>query len=67
MHFPTWIDLKGQDSVPDTVHHVAVFVDPKADQIWRNPKRAIRTDGVHSHDNVDFSSNSPGLTQTELH
>ena len=22
MHFPTWIDLKGQDSVPDTVHHV---------------------------------------------
>ena len=22
MHFPTWVDLKGQDSVPDTVHHV---------------------------------------------
>ena len=22
MHFPTWIDLKGQDSVPETVHHV---------------------------------------------
>ena len=30
MHFPTWIDLKGQDSVPDTVHHVvsmAQFID----------------------------------------
>ena len=22
MHFPTWIDLKGRDSVPETVHHV---------------------------------------------
>ena len=22
MKFPTWIDLKGQDSVPETVHHV---------------------------------------------
>ena len=21
MHFPTWVDLKGQDSVPETVHH----------------------------------------------
>lgn len=26
MQFPTWIDLKGQDSVPDTVHHVVSFV-----------------------------------------
>jgi hypothetical protein len=22
MYFPTWIDLKGQDAVPETVHHV---------------------------------------------
>eukprot|EP00128_Syssomonas_multiformis_P017191 Colp12_sorted_trinity150504_noHs@1768 len=22
MHFPTWVDLKGIDSVPETVHHV---------------------------------------------
>jgi len=22
MHFPTWVDLKGQDAVPETVHHV---------------------------------------------
>lgn len=25
---PTWVDLKGRDSVPDTVHHVVVRVDP---------------------------------------
>ncbi len=22
MYFPIWVDLKGQDSVPETVHHV---------------------------------------------
>ena len=24
MHFPTWVDLKGQDAVPETVHHVVI-------------------------------------------
>ncbi|KAJ8302960.1 hypothetical protein KUTeg_019356 [Tegillarca granosa] len=26
MYFPTWIDLKGQDAVPETVHHVLSFI-----------------------------------------
>ena len=26
MHFPTWVDLKGRDSVPETVHHVVSFI-----------------------------------------
>lgn len=34
MHFPTWVDLKGEDSVPDTVHHVVVPVNPKTDRLW---------------------------------
>jgi hypothetical protein len=34
MHFPQWIDLKGQDSVPDTVHQVVCMVDPKVDKSW---------------------------------
>ena len=29
MSFPTWVDLKGEDSVPDTVHHCVVRVHPK--------------------------------------
>lgn len=58
MHFPMWIDLKGQDSVPDTVHHVVVRVDPKNDQTWRSLKRCIQTDGVH--DGVNFQSNPQG-------
>lgn len=32
MHFPTWVDLKGEDSVPETVHHVVVLVDPQRDR-----------------------------------
>ena len=25
MYFPTWIDLKGADAVPETVHHCVSF------------------------------------------
>lgn len=34
MHFPQWIDLKGQDSVPDTVHQVVCMIDPNEDMSW---------------------------------
>lgn len=50
MHFPVWIDLKGEDAVPETVHHVAVLVDPRTDGSWRTAERRIRTDGVHAAD-----------------
>lgn len=26
MNFPTWVDLKGEDAVPETVHHVVALV-----------------------------------------
>ncbi|GAB1597636.1 ATP-dependent RNA helicase DDX1-like [Argonauta hians] len=51
MYFPTWIDLKGQDSVPETVHHVVCEVDPNVDTQWKNMKFHIQTDGVHYKDN----------------
>lgn len=60
MHFPTWVDLKGEDSVPDTVHHVVVTVDPRSDMSWHNLSRRIHTDGVHSSDRLVPSSTSPG-------
>lgn len=46
---PTWVDLKGKDTVPDTVHHVIVKVDPAADPSWRAITDAP-TDGVHKGD-----------------
>lgn len=56
MHFPMWVDLKGEDSVPETVHHVVVMVDPQTDKSWHNIIHHIETDGVHypnknKHDN----------------
>ncbi|XP_075234522.1 ATP-dependent RNA helicase Ddx1 [Lycorma delicatula] len=58
MHFPTWVDLKGEDAVPETVHHVVVMVDPQKDKSWQNLKKHIMTDGVHAKDNVHPGSNT---------
>ena len=60
MHFPTWIDLKGEDSVPETVHHVVVTVDPRTDMSWHNLLKRIPTDGVHSKDQLIPTSAAPG-------
>ena len=42
MHFPVWIDLKGQDSVPDTVHHTvdSVVVDLMCINIYFNQNKS---------------------------
>lgn len=53
MHFPTWVDLKGEDAVPETVHHVIVLVDPQKDKSWRNLRTCIETDGVHTRDEMN--------------
>lgn len=63
MHFPTWVDLKGEDAVPDTVHHVVVNVDPMKDQSWHSLRQHIQTDGIHANDNVRPSNISPGMNR----
>jgi ATP-dependent RNA helicase DDX1 len=62
MHFPTWIDLKGQDSVPDTIHHCVCVMDPKEDTTWRNLRRHVQTDAVHATDRLNYQSESKGST-----
>jgi ATP-dependent RNA helicase DDX1 len=61
MHFPNWIDLKGQDTVPDTINHCVCIVDPKKDHSWQSLKRPIQTDGVHSKDRLNFQNDSKGF------
>eukprot|EP00794_Sanderia_malayensis_P018921 gene18921-20825_t len=61
MHFPTWIDLKGQDSVPDTVHHVVCKVDPSKDQRWKTLRQAVKTDGIHMEDNLNPNRMTPEM------
>ena len=47
---PTWVDLKGRDTVPQTVHHVVVRVDPdkdgEVDAVLGRAKVQARTDGA---------------------
>ena len=59
MHFPTWVDLKGEDAVPDTVHHCVVMVDAQKDVSWKNLRMHVQTDGVHNNDNVKPGNNTP--------
>ncbi|CAK9304419.1 unnamed protein product [Gordionus sp. m RMFG-2023] len=58
MTFPIWVDLKGQDSIPETVHHVVVMVDPRRDKLWERLKNPIKTDGVHSKDTIGPNFNN---------
>lgn len=53
MHFPSWVDLKGLDSVPDTIHHCVCVIDPSEDQEWRTLGRHVSTDGVHTTDRLN--------------
>ncbi|XP_014664668.1 PREDICTED: LOW QUALITY PROTEIN: ATP-dependent RNA helicase DDX1-like [Priapulus caudatus] len=59
MHFPTWVDLKGEDSIPETVHHVVCKIDPTSDTSWQNARRHVQTDGIHAKDNLRPGTNTP--------
>jgi len=63
MHFPIWLDLKGHDSVPDTVHHVVCRVDPTRDRSWSklHPRERVQTDGIHEGDNLQPTSLTPEM------
>ncbi|XP_023692056.1 ATP-dependent RNA helicase DDX1 [Paramormyrops kingsleyae] len=62
MHFPTWVDLKGEDSVPETVHHVVVLVNPKTDRTWEKlGQNHIQTDEVHAKDNTRPGAHTPEM------
>lgn len=50
MPHATWVDLRGKDSVPDTVHNALVRIDPAADRSWETAAINLKTDGVHAKD-----------------
>ncbi len=66
MHFPTWVDLKGQDTVPDTIHHCVCVIDPKEDTEWRSLKRRVQTDDVHATDKLNYQSESKEMLSEGL-
>jgi ATP-dependent RNA helicase DDX1 len=67
---PTWVDLKGKDSVPETVHHVVVSVDP-AQPLFRAAwagaaGQAVPTDGVHAKDRIGGGGGAGGAQPLQL-
>ena len=52
---PTWVDLKGVDSVPDTVHHVICNIDIKKHiRYLINTRVNSLTDNVHGDDIINY-------------
>lgn len=51
--------LKGREAVPDTVDHVLVPVDPKADRSWLQSNPAVPTDNMHAFDSTGPNVDSP--------
>ena len=49
-HHPMWVDLKGKDHVPQTVHHLVVDIDPVKDTSWGNAPGNMPTDEIHIKD-----------------
>jgi ATP-dependent RNA helicase DDX1 len=53
---PTWVDLKGKDSVPETVDHAVILADPVTDTNWKKVVSSI------PHDNIHLGLNPNGTT-----
>merc|ERR1711933_304954 len=61
---PQWVDLKGKDFVPDTVHHSVIVVDPLEDKRWAQRGVELpRTDGVHAKDDLSNPTDRLAISQ----
>ncbi|XGW24585.1 hypothetical protein V3C99_006202 [Haemonchus contortus] len=59
MNFPQWIDLKGMDSVAETVHHVVCMVDADGDKQWirhMHSPNHLKDDLVHERDQIRLNT-----------
>jgi len=70
---PVWVDLKGKDSVPDTVHHALFEIDPNQGLPWADgdvaagakfPNEQPLCDGVHAKPSMsDFDKDKHEATR----
>lgn len=47
---PILVDLKGKETIPETVDHLVVMVDPAEDKTWLQSTPTVWTDAVHALD-----------------
>jgi len=62
---PIWVDLKGKDAVPDTVHHVIFRVDPKWQLPWKGKELAIHAKAPQAQPKVDGVHDKPSMSNTD--
>mmetsp|Transcript_97582 Transcript_97582/g.300820 ORF Transcript_97582/g.300820 Transcript_97582/m.300820 type:complete len:866 (-) Transcript_97582:52-2649(-) len=59
---PIWVDLKGKDSVPETVHHVAYYVDPLTELAWTDQEIAVRAKAPKEQPVLDAVHDKPSMS-----
>lgn len=62
---PIWVDLKGKDAVPDTVHHVIFKVDPKWEIPWSGKELAIHSKAPNTQPVLDGVHDRPTMSNTD--
>merc|ERR1719506_916848 len=62
---PIWVDLKGKDSVPETVHHVAYYVDPMAELSFPESEVAVRAKDPKATPVTDLVHEKPTMSQLD--
>ncbi|KAK2942797.1 putative ATP-dependent RNA helicase Ddx1 [Blattamonas nauphoetae] len=61
-HFPTWVDMKGDKAVPETVHHTVIRIDPT--KPWTQPAgNPVGTDGIYE---IERNTTRPFMLSQEI-
>lgn len=48
--YPTWVDLKGKDAIPDYVDFAYFLADPENNHL----RSKCQTDGIHQKGNFNY-------------
>eukprot|EP00930_Biecheleria_cincta_P098189 TRINITY_DN89871_c0_g1_i1.p1 TRINITY_DN89871_c0_g1~~TRINITY_DN89871_c0_g1_i1.p1 ORF type:complete len:864 (-),score=201.99 TRINITY_DN89871_c0_g1_i1:154-2745(-) len=62
---PIWVDLKGKDAVPETVHHVALYIDPMMDLQWNDAEIAVHAKEAKQQPEPDGVHAKPTMSSTD--
>lgn len=62
----TWVDLKGKDAVPDTVHHVVYLVDPTKELEWTDGTIAVHAKEPGQQPGTDKMHDKPSMSPFDL-
>ena len=65
--FPTWVDLKGKEIVPENVIHAVVHANPAESNEWQVPAFKIVTDEIHAKDKLASDPAAQVCMHTHTH